>query len=129
MWLRLAHPEVATRSCDDCKIWRYDEKTGQKQTHCGQEIRRFPGEQLPCQMTDELGESCCPKISPDSDVALWPENEEAYEHYLLCKAVGRFPEDSIVERNAAIIAGVEATWERMNKQRLESILIQRVQPS
>ncbi len=126
MWLKLAHPEVATRSCDDCKQWRYDEKTGRQSRHLGKPLRRFPGELLPCEMLDHNGESCCPKVSPTAGIALWPHNELAYQHYQRCKAVGRFPDDPVVEGNAAIIAEVEAAWDRMNRQRLESILTTRI---
>lgn len=79
-------------------------------------------------MIDECGNSCCPKVSPDADIALWPHNQAAYEHYLRCKAVGRFPEDSIVEANAANIAEVEATWDRENRQRVEAMLTQLLRP-
>jgi len=124
VWLSLTHPEVATRSCDDCKVFRYDEKTGCRAEFLGKPIKRFPGELLPCQQVDHRGESCCKKISPEADVALWPHNAAAYEHYRRCKAVCRFPEDSLVEANAAIIAEVEAAWESMNRRRLESGLMQ-----
>lgn len=45
---------------------------------------------------------------PESAVELSPRNVRALLHYRRCKAVGRFPADPIVERNAAVIAHVEA---------------------
>jgi hypothetical protein len=85
----------------------------------------MPGESLPCELTDERGESCCPKVSPTADIALTPENLAAYQHYQRCKAVSHFPDDSIVEANAAVISEVESQWDRMKQDRLESLLIQR----
>lgn len=56
----------------------------------------------------------CPKIPEHGDgarpglaVELTDRNWEAYSHYLECKAVGSFPDDPIVRRNAAIIRSVE----------------------
>jgi len=126
VWLVLAHPKVATRDCHDCQRWRYDESTGARALDFREKsIARFPGESLPCELTDERGESCCPKVSPTAGVALWPHNVAAYQHYKRCKAVGRFPDDSIVEANAAAIANVESQWDRMKQDRLESLLTQR----
>lgn len=79
-------------------------------------------------MKDSHGESLCPKGSPTSDIALWSHNAAAYEHYKRCKAVGRFPEDSVVEANAAIIAEVESQWDRMKQDRLENLLAQARHP-
>lgn len=126
MWLILSHPKVATRDCNSCKRWRYDEETGLiARDHFDNPLERFPGEQLPCHLTDERGNSCCPKGSPDAGIALWPHNEEAYGHYKRCKAVSRFPDDSIVEANAAIISEVESQWDRMKQDRIESLLMRR----
>ncbi len=55
----------------------------------------------------------CPKIpagdphSPSSAIELTEENFLAYLHYQECKAVGEFPSDPIVRRNAALIRRVE----------------------
>jgi hypothetical protein len=88
-------------------------------------IPRMPGESLPCELTDERGESCCPKVSPTADIALTPENLAAYQHNQRCKAVGRFPDDSIVEANAAVISEVESQWDRLSRERLEGLLARR----
>lgn len=86
-------------------------------------IKRMRSEKLPCQLAHDTGESCCPKGSPDAGIALWPHNIAAYQHYQRCKAVGRFPNDSLVESHAAVIAEVESQWDRMQSQRLESLLM------
>ena len=49
----------------------------------------------------------CPKGTPEHPRTLLPENELAYEHYRECRAVGEFPDDAVVRRNAAIIRKVE----------------------
>lgn len=40
-------------------------------------------------------------------LALSVKNQRAFRHYRECVAVGEFPNDGIVRRNAAIIRGVE----------------------
>lgn len=45
--------------------------------------------------------------------ALSAKNRRAYRHYRMCRAVGRFPPDAVVERNAALIRGVEEEIERV----------------
>ena len=66
---------------------------------------RWPGAVLPC--------ASCPKIpreAPARDrryaVELSDRNRAAFRHWRECKAVGRWPEDSIVRRNAALIQQV-----------------------
>ena len=49
----------------------------------------------------------CPKGTPENPRNLLLCNELAYEHYRECRAVGEFPDDPIVRRNAAIIRAVE----------------------
>lgn len=60
----------------------------------------------------------CPKIPRDAEgalsaprsglaVELTDKNVQAYQHYLECRAVGQFPDDPVVRRNAAVIRGVE----------------------
>lgn len=119
----MANPKVATRSCEDCQRWRYNEETGRIiRDFYGNPVARYKGEKLPCNFVEADGSTACPKGTPDADVALWPHNLAAYEHYKRCKAVGRFPADSIIEANAAIIADVESQWERASRERLEILL-------
>ena len=71
----------------------------------GLNIRRLKGMEPPCRW--------CPKIPanavqiPKNAVELSERNAVAYMHYRRCKAVGRFPVDAIVERNAALILSIE----------------------
>jgi hypothetical protein len=68
-------------------------------------VERLPGQPTPCRW--------CPKI-PDgaeqvrtSAVEISQANWLAYTHYLECRAIGTFPDDPIVRRDAAIIRNVE----------------------
>lgn len=69
----------------------------------GHPLPRGRGERKPC----DFQPSACPKGSPTAGIALNPTNERVYTHYLESKAVGSFPDDPIVRRNAAIISEVE----------------------
>lgn len=40
------------------------------------------------------------------------QNWQAYEHYRECRAVGQFPDDPIVRRNAATIRQIEDAYDR-----------------
>ena len=118
----MQYPKVATRDCDDCLAFRYNEETGTRELdHFGEPMRRSKCEPPPCEMVDEYGGSCCPKGKPDADIALWPHNVAAYQHYKRCKAVFRFPEDSVVEANAATIADVEDQWQRTQQTQAATI--------
>ena len=39
--------------------------------------------------------------------SLSPENEQVWEHYRECRAVGQFPDDPLVRRHAALIRETE----------------------
>jgi hypothetical protein len=69
-------------------------------------------------MPGEYNGSACPKVSQTANVGLTPENYEAVVHYQRCRAVGRFPHDSLVEHHAQVISEVIAQWERIETQRL-----------
>lgn len=49
----------------------------------------------------------CPKGTPENSKELSNKNRLAYDHYLQCKAIGKFPDDAIVYRNAGIIRRIE----------------------
>ena len=54
---------------------------------------------------------------------LLPCNELAYEHYRECRAVGEFPDDPIVRRNAVIIRSVEDEIERRNEAEFRKTMV------
>jgi hypothetical protein len=102
--LVLLHPEVAAVSCEDCQTWMYDDGW-EKETRYGLPVLRPEGAPTPCWSCPKIPKGAPPK--PSSAVELSDKNVRAYLHYKECKAVGRFPDDPIVTRNARIIAGAE----------------------
>lgn len=103
MRLLIEYPAIAFRDCGHCQLYHYDEETGQPyEGRDGQPARRHKGCPPPCR--NHIG---CPKGTPENSKALSPKNQQAYEHYRECKAVGQFPDDATVRRNAAIIAMFE----------------------
>jgi hypothetical protein len=78
----------------------YDEDTGQVMKNpAGEPFKRPMGNLPPCKIRG-MG---CDKGTPEDQRQLSPKNEQAYWHFLQCRATGRFPDDPIVSRNAAII--------------------------
>ncbi len=66
---------------------------------------RPKGTPLPCGKCPKipLGEPPSPIYAQD----LTEQNAQAYQHYLECRAVGQWPEDEIVRRNASFVRQVE----------------------
>lgn len=131
MRLALLHADVAARSCEDCqKHLFYDRGPGDfgsRVERGGKPVKRPKGNRPPC--------GWCPKIAPGDEPK--PENAQelseknivAFTHYLECKAVGAFPADAIVMRNAALIRAAEDLATRAHEARvgLASVIgIQRV---
>lgn len=125
MRLELLHPVVCAIDCKVCLVKQMDIETGRINTKHGKELDRFPIEvgiefQAECRKDPING---CPKGTPENPKTLWPENELCYEHYLECKATGRFPDDPLVHRNAAAIAGVEQSAKRKQEVEFQSTLL------
>ncbi len=84
--------------------WLYDDD-GKVSTRCDVPNKRPRGVPTPCFK--------CPKIpvgmAPDRQnaVELTDRNFAAYVHYLECRAVGQFPADPIVRRNARILRAIQ----------------------
>jgi len=102
----LFHPEWS-RTCTDCVTWVYGDD-GHVTQRCGIPNRRPKGVPTPCWK--------CPKIPPvakgeepqrENAVELTEANFAAYVHYLECRAVGKFPNDPIVRRNARILRAIQ----------------------
>lgn len=108
----MLHPKVAFRDCNECLKWQYDEETGEIKQRHGQPMRRIS---KPWCMIPNLG---CPKGHIDNPKGLSPKNIRAWGHYLECRAVGKFPEDATVRRNAGIIRSVEDAVERSKRDEL-----------
>ena len=110
----MAHPEVAYRSCEDCKRWMYDAKTGKREmrkrtnTDTGEvesyPLARKPGTKTPCWN--------CPKCEIENPKLRTPEdgvgaelsrkNWKALRFYFQQKAVGGRV-DAIARRNCGLI--------------------------
>ncbi|QDV78087.1 hypothetical protein K2D_16930 [Planctomycetes bacterium K2D] len=105
MILAITHPKVESRDCAHCQSFIYNEATGEPEMWEGKPYRRG---KVPTPCQTDVG---CPKGSPDAGIALSDRNRMAWNFNRRCKAVGRWPEDPIVEMNAAIIAAAEADGE------------------
>jgi hypothetical protein len=83
-------------------------------------IARPAGAVTPC--------ASCPKSGPRDgtprpDKELSPRNHQAYWNYLECRAIGQFPNDPIVRRNAGIIYWVEQELERWSQEHTQNLLL------
>jgi len=118
----LFHPRVARVSCRDCQTWLYEDwELVRRPARVGLPVRRPKGMPTPCHK--------CPKIPDEAPKSaqfaaeLSDRNRRAYLHYLECEAVGRFPDDPIVARNAAIIRGWLRAAERSTLDDLAAALL------
>lgn len=103
MQLILLHPKVAFRKCEHCLVYSYDEETGAVDLGRDDKPRkRLPLLPAPCR--DERG---CVKGTPEKPRTLSEKNQLAWQHYCECRAVGQFPDDPWVKKNARIIRDVE----------------------
>ena len=114
MRLLLLHPELPT--CGDCQRFVYDPTDGWRRSERGgRPTPRESGQPPPC--------GSCPKVPrgrtphPAHAVELTDDNYQAWVHYQRCKAVGRFPADAIVERNAGLLRTVEEQVAREERAR------------
>ena len=96
--LEVTEPQFAKRSCESCKKWWWDDETHSIYKRGGLPILRPTEQVLLCQTA-----AGCPKGTPEKQRTLTERNRAAYEHYKDCKAIGVFPDDAIVARNARII--------------------------
>lgn len=104
MILQITHPEIAFRDCASCQAFFYDD-SGKIVLYDG---KPYPRGKVPTPCKTSAG---CPKGSPDAGIALSDKNRQALAFHRRCKAVGRWPDDPIVTRNAAVIESAEAEGE------------------
>lgn len=116
----MRHPEVASRDCNLCQKFLFDEDTGRMITRpsTGEPMRRPPNT-APCRIRNGR----CPKGTPEQSRELSSQNDQAYAHYLECRAVGQWPGDAIVRQNAAIIRAIEdrITEERRREEQQQML--------
>jgi hypothetical protein len=114
----LLHPQLP--SCEDCKRWMYDLKTGRRDERDGRPIPRPANVGTPCRNCPKIPQGAPPK--PESATELTPENLVCVMHYGECKAVGRWPDDGRVARNADLLSGVEKAVERAQAAGVAGVL-------
>lgn len=113
MSLLFTHPKYATRSCIACRKYVFNEETGNvERDRNGNPEERPAGIKLLCELPGPFEGTCCPKGTPKSNIALSDQNWLAYQHYQECRAVGQFPDDPVVRRNASIIRQIEDAQHR-----------------
>ena len=113
----LVHPEIASRSCEDCKKWMYDDniqRMGPPVILRGEKVERSARQKPKCEWCPKipLGVEPCPENAEELSL----KNVDAFLHYKTCKAVGAFPLDPIVYQNARIIREVEDLAERAERR-------------
>jgi hypothetical protein len=127
--LVLLHPEVASRSCEDCQRFLYlDKGFGQfgaePITRGGQPVRRVPGQKTPCVWCPKIPPGDAPK--PENAADLTPENWAALRHHRECEAVKDFPSDAIVRRNAVLIADADKAAAAVHQTRTGLAMLSRL---
>ena len=96
----------------------YNFETGKPELHRGAPMPRAFNIPPPCKRI-------CPKGGPETFSDLLPQNVEAVQHFLECSAVGQFPTDPIVAKNASILRQVEKAIERGERREDLSLSILR----
>lgn len=94
------NPKLASRSCEDCQRYWYNDKTGEVlvSNSTGEKELRPEGTVTMCRTS-----TGCLKGTPDNQKTLNRANKWALRHYQGCKSTGQFPDDEIVKKNAVII--------------------------
>lgn len=117
--LELLHPAVAFRDCQLCQKYKYNEETGILATWGpdNEPLPRGPKGKPPCRTA-----SGCPKGTPENPLSLSPKNQQAVWHNLQCEAVGCFPDDGLVRRNAALILDARRQAEAALQRRTQIVL-------
>ena len=120
--LILVHPKIARLSCQDCiRYLTVDGEIIRKPALVGLPMVRPPGSPTPCYK--------CPKIPvgtppiPANAVEISPKNRLAWLFDCECRAVGKWPDDPIVRRNAAIIRQVRDDFDREPLEQILNILM------
>lgn len=101
--LELTKPQFAKRDCNVCKRLWLDDDTGKPVMKGGKPLLRPVDSVLLCQT-----KAGCPKGTPENPKSLSPKNRLAWNHFRDCAAVGQFPDDPIVRRNARVIRAAMA---------------------
>lgn len=127
MRLLLLHPEVTSRSCAECKEFLYDDKPNAFATRPvdrGGKIQKRHGGPTPCSMCPKQPQDVPDRArTPATAIELSERNWKAYVHDRECSAVGEFPSDEIVRRNAAIIRQAEKHADKVQQARFALAMV------
>lgn len=98
LWCRYPHLERV--DCATCRKYQFDPLTGyfSRRGPAKALVERPPGDSLLCETREG-----CPKGTWEKPRSLTPRNRAALAFDLECRAVGEWPDDAIVRRNARII--------------------------
>lgn len=121
----ILHPEVAYRDCLFCLKNFHNEETGQPvKTRRADilEIEEYEPRTPQCPPLCRTPKGC-PKGTAEDPVELNERNQRAYQHYLECKAIGQFPDDPVVKRNAMIIRRVEDIAECVQEEKMRLAML------
>ena len=89
-------------------------------------MRRLPLMRTPCGTCPKIPRSTLPadrvpRIGQQADLS--PRNRRVIRHYRECRAVGKFPDDPLVRKNAAILFELEQQQQnRRESERSQAIL-------
>jgi hypothetical protein len=84
-------------------------------------LARTPNNPPPCHFCPKIPQGADPK--PENAIEPSERSLLAFQHYRRCRAVGRFPTDVLVEKDAAIIRDVWDAWEQMPMSQLIGYMI------
>jgi len=120
----LLHPVIAKLDCDYCQTFVHDPDTYLIELGRDGKPERRDSYGLGVCPPNCMTERGCPKGTPDNQRTLNDQSRECWEHYKECRAVGQFPDDPIVRRNAAAIREVEDMCAEIRQRRNHNELIQ-----
>lgn len=124
MRLLKLHPEVATRDCQHCLKFLYDAEGHPVERRGGTPETPLYRERDELSPADCRTAKGCPKGTAESPVELNDRNWRCLEHHRECQAVGRFPDDDIVKRNARIIQAVDDEVARRRDADRDHLLVE-----
>ena len=119
------HPEVATRDCEHCLKYIYNDKTGILETDKrGDPIERpkHPNTLAPCRRPLKKQNTPCPKGTPENQKKLSPRNLRVLNYYKECKAVGSFPDDGLFRQLSAVIYSIEEQYKEYSEFKRTEII-------
>jgi hypothetical protein len=116
----LAHPNFAALSCAMCeKVQHVDGVISYRNTTPRTPNPRLKGQVTPCWKCPKIPDEAPRKTRPHA-IEMSYKNRAAYLHYRECSAVGSFPDDPIVRRNAGVIRGV---IDSLAEARIERVMV------